>query len=92
MADYVCVSEDEAKLFSTSVLSGRIPAGKAAQTCVLLIDYVASGLPSANVQTWLQYFVGAGIGAANILDYGYDMANTADAPADIGTVARILSS
>lgn len=92
MADYVCVFEDSATLYSPSVLSGRIPAGKAAQTCVLLIDYVASGLPAANVQTWLQQFAGMGIGAANILSYGYDQANTGDAPADIGTVAGILSS
>lgn len=92
MADYVCIFEDVASKYSNAVLSTRLPAGMAAKSCVLLINYMASGLPSANVSSMLRYFVNAGIGSANILDYGYDQANTGDAPANVGTVARILSS
>ncbi|CAN8102717.1 unnamed protein product [Discula destructiva] len=92
MADFVCVFEDVASEFSTIIAASRVPTGKAAQSCMLLIDYVASGQPISNVQSWLQYIVAAGIGSANILDYGYDQANTADAPADLGTVAKLLSS
>ncbi|KAJ4409492.1 hypothetical protein N0V82_009453 [Gnomoniopsis sp. IMI 355080] len=91
MADYVCVFEDDASEFSTAVLSQRVPAGMAARSCVLLHDYMTSGLPSANVSSFLQDFVSMGVGTANILDYGYDQANAADAPADVGTVAQILS-
>ncbi|KAJ4390561.1 hypothetical protein N0V93_004157 [Gnomoniopsis smithogilvyi] len=92
MADYVCIFEDEASKFSTAVLGSRLPAGKAAKSCVLLIDYMSSGFPSANVSSMLQYFVSLGIGSANILDYDYDQANAVGAPADVGSVARILSS
>lgn len=92
MADFVCVFEDDASQFSTKVFSSQVPAGKAAQASVLLINYVDSDVPSADVQNWLQYFVAAGVGGANILSYGYDKANTADGPADIGTVARALAS
>lgn len=91
MADYVCIFEDEASKFSTAVLGKRMPAGMAAKSCVLLIDYLSSGLPSSNVSTMLQYFKGLGIGSANILDYDYDQANAVDAPADVASVARILS-
>lgn len=91
MADYVCIFEDDASLFSTALMSTRVPTGMAAKSCVLLIDYAASGLPSASVAALLQWFKSLGIGSANILDYGYDEANSADAPADVGTVARVLS-
>lgn len=95
MADYVCIFEDAASKFSTAVMGSRLPAaspGMAAKSCVLLIDYVASGLPSSNVSSILQYLVASGIGSANILDYDYDQVNTADAPADVGTVAHLLTS
>lgn len=91
MADFVCVFEDDAAKFSPAVLSSRLPAGMAPRSCVLLIDYMASGLPDAGVANLLQNMMDWGIGSVNILDYGYDQANTADAPADVGTVAQILS-
>lgn len=92
MADQVCVFEDEADDYSNAVLTSAIPAGMASKTCVLLIDYLDSGLPAANVSVLLKYFAQLGVGSANILNYGYDESNVADAPADIGSVAQMLAS
>lgn len=102
MADYVIVYENYASAYyqaaapaapaASSVLSANVPAGMANKSSILLHDFALSNLPAANVQSWLRSFEAAGLGSANILDYGYDQANTADAPADIGSVARILST
>lgn len=94
MADYIIVFENYASQYSSSALQNNVPAGKAAKASFLLHDYNNSGssLPASNVQQWLKSWANAGIGSANILDYGYNMAQTTDAPAAIGTVANILAT
>lgn len=94
-ADYVVVYENYAAAYDPSVvLRDNVPASAAlaARSSVLLHDFVAAGLPASDVAAWLGDLVGAGLGSANVLDYGYDRANTADGPADIGSVAEMLSS
>lgn len=96
LADSVVVYENYASEYASAgdgVLRDNVPAGLAARSSILLHDFVSDDdLPAGDVEAWLQSWVDAGLGGANILDYGYDQANTADALADIGSVARILSS
>lgn len=96
MADSVVVYENYASAYraggASSVLSANVPAGMANKSSILLHDFGSSGLPASNVESWLRSFQDADLGSANILGYGYDQANTADGPADIGSVARILST
>lgn len=94
-ADSVVVYENYASAYASdadSVLRNNVPAGLAARSSILLHDFVSASLPAGDVEAWLRSWVDAGLGSADILDYGYDQANTADAPADIGSVASILSS
>lgn len=94
-ADLVVVYENYASAYNPStVLANNVPSSSAlaARSAVLIHDFVDAELSSSTVASWLDGLRGAGVGSANILDYGYDKANSADAPAAIGTVAGILSS
>lgn len=92
LADYTVVFENYATAFNSDVLDKNVPSGQADKASILLHDFMASKLPDEAVQDWLDQIVAAGIGSANILDYGYDQANSADKPADVESVAGFLSS
>lgn len=94
-ADSVVVYENYASEYASngdSVLRDNVPTRFAARSSILLHDFVSANLDAGDVEAWLRSWVDAGLGSADIVDYGYDQANTADAPADIGSVARVLSS
>lgn len=92
MADHVVIYEQYAANFTSDILSSNIPDGMASKSIILLHDFTKSGLPDSTVDTWLESFVEAGLGAANILSHGYEQINTSDPPASIVDVASILTA
>lgn len=93
MADYVIIYENYAADFDSLVLTTNVPHGLAEKCSILLHDFNDNNnpLPAWDVQDWLQGFIDADIGSANILDYGYNQAQSTDQPAAIATVANILA-
>lgn len=89
-ADYIVVFESEASSYNDAVLANQIPSGKASQSSILIHSFAGQG-NEAQLKTWLQGMVSAGVGSAHILNTGYDEANDDGKPAGIGTVASILS-
>ncbi|KAJ4389507.1 hypothetical protein N0V93_006977 [Gnomoniopsis smithogilvyi] len=94
MADFVIVFENYADQYADTIIQNNVPAGLADKASILLHDFNDGNnpLPSSYVQQWLQDFSNAGIGSAHILDYGYNQAQSTDAPAAISTVANILAN
>lgn len=92
LADYTVVFENYASAFDGSdVLEENVPSGKEDKASILLHDFIGGDLPDEKVEEWLGSIADAGFGSANILNYGYDQANSVDAPAGLGTVAGHLS-
>lgn len=91
MADYVVVYEEFASNFISTIVSSNVPNGMASKSAILLHDFNQSGLPASEVEIWLEAFVNAGLGSTNILNYGYDQANSSDAPASLDDISSILS-
>lgn len=90
-ADYIVVFESEASSYNDAVLANQIPPGKASQSSILIYDFAGQG-DAGQLRTWLQGMISAGVGSADILNNGYSEANDDSGPADIGSVASILSS
>lgn len=93
MADFVIIYENYAADFNTFILATNVPDGLAEKCSVLLHDFNNNNhpLPAWDVQDWLQEFRNADIGSGNILNYGYNQAQSSDKPAAIETIANILS-
>lgn len=92
LADHVVVSESRAATYTTAVPTANVPARYAPRASILVSDFAALGSAATRplLQRWLRGMVRAGIGSVNVVDYGWDRANAADAPADIGSVADLL--
>lgn len=90
-ADYIVVFESEASSYSSTVLTDQIPRGKAGQSSILIYDFAGSG-NDGQLRPWLQDMISSGVASANILNTGYDEANSNDQPAGIGYVASVLAS
>lgn len=89
------VFENYASEYSPDILRDNVPAGVAEKSSILLHDFLTTGRPTlsnSTVKTWLQDFTKAGLGSANILDYGYAVQDDKnETPADLGSVAKILA-
>lgn len=90
-ADYIVVFESEASSYNDAVLANQIPPGNASQSSILIYDFAGQG-DAGQLRTWLQGMISAGVGSVDILNTGYSEANDDSGPADIGSVASILSS
>lgn len=92
MADFVIIYENYAADFNTLILTTNVPDGLAEKCSILLHDFNDNNnpLPAWDVQDWLQEFRNADIGSANILNYGYNQAQSSDKPAAIEIIADIL--
>lgn len=90
-ADYIVVFESEASSYSSTFVADQIPRGKASQSSILIYDFAGSG-NDGQLRPWLREMISAGVASANILNTGYDEANSNDEPAGIGSVASVLAS
>lgn len=90
LATFIVIFEAAASEYSASVLSSNIPAGKAAQSAILIYDFASFGTESTAAE-WLQAMSAAGVASAHILDHDYIQATTASSPASIGSVALELA-
>lgn len=93
MADYVVVYEQYAVNYTADnpLGNGYVPAGMASKSSILLHDVAKANLPASTVQSWLKSFVQAGLGATNVLTYGYEQCNSTAGPASLGNVSTIIS-
>lgn len=90
LADYIVVYESDASDYTAAVLTTNIPAGKAAQSSILIYDFASTGTEALAAQ-WLAEMTAAGVGSAHILAYDYIQATTAETPASIASVAIALA-
>lgn len=92
LADQIVVYEQFAASYTTDapLANNHVPEGMEDKSIILLHDFVESGLPDDAVEEWLQTFVEAGFGSANILNYGYEQCNSTETPASLDDIAKTL--